>query len=178
MALISFHRIEDSRDPYFERARELYESAFPVFERRSVEQLKQDLNHPFFHAEIVEKDQKFTGILFWWQLGSFRFIEHFAIIPQMRGKGIGKQVLTSMIQTQHTPIILEVEPERFSSDAIRRIAFYKKSGFHLNQYPYFQPPYHPGNKPIPLQIMSYPNPINPFEFPQIVREIHKQVYQV
>ena len=176
MALITFHRMEDSRDPFYEEARELYETAFPAKERRSVEQLKQILHHSIFHADIVETDQKFTGILFWWQLGGFRFIEHFAIVSECRGKGIGKQVLTDMIQKQHTPIILEVEPERSSPDAIRRIAFYKKSGFYLNPYPYFQPPYHPGNKPISLQIMSYPEQLNASDFPLIVRKIHREVY--
>ncbi len=176
MAMITFHKMEDSRDPYFEGARELYEIAFPPLERRSIDQLKKVLHHPFFHAEVLEIDQKITGILFWWQLSHFRYIEHFTIVPEKRGEGTGSQVLEQFIHQDSIPIILEVEPEATTQEANRRIRFYQKHQFQLSSYPYFQPPYHPGNKPIPLQIMSYPEQLNASEFSLIVREIQREVY--
>lgn len=168
-------RISNSQAPFFTEAWELYESAFPEIERRSINYFTQTLQNPLFHAELIFENHLFLGLLYWWNLPELRFIEHFAIIPEKRMNGLGSSILKQFLELQDTPVFLEVEPED-SEDAFRRIRFYQQIGFHLNKHPYFQPTYNPTFKPLKLYLMSYPNPLSNHSFNEIASTIHNFVY--
>ena len=74
-------------------------------------------------------------------------------------------------------ICLEVElPD--CEIAKRRIEFYKRNGFFLNEYPYEQPAITKGRKPLPLMIMTSGSEITKDRFDDIKVLLYKCVYQV
>ncbi|MNP71582.1 hypothetical protein D3C76_1679860 [compost metagenome] len=81
------------------------------------------------------------------------------------------------IRQSGKPVLLEVEPPLGEMEQ-RRIGFYERLGFHLNPYAYVQPPLREENADLPLQIMTYPNPVDVEEF-NLYREIlYTEVYKV
>ncbi|MCI8448180.1 MAG: hypothetical protein HFH30_07230, partial [Eubacterium sp.] len=74
-------------------------------------------------------------------------------------------------------ICLEVElPE--NDLAKRRIRFYERNGFFLNQYPYVQPSISKGRSPIPLLIMTSGQPVSEKIFQEIKSTLYEYVYGV
>ena len=73
------------------------------------------------------------------------------------------------------PLILEIEPP---CDVVseKRLKFYEKLGFKLNNYEYYQPPLRENSKPYKLNIMSYPKKLNQKEFDEAKSVIHSKVY--
>ncbi|MBO7288483.1 MAG: hypothetical protein J6V03_00640, partial [Clostridia bacterium] len=74
-------------------------------------------------------------------------------------------------------ICLEVEPPQ-SEITKRRVGFYKRNGFYLNEYPYIQPPISNGKNPVPLMIMTSGHKVNRKEFNLIKEYIYRNVYNV
>ena len=73
-------------------------------------------------------------------------------------------------------ICLEVElPE--TEKAKRRIAFYERNGFFLNNYEYEQPAYSADKKAVPLLIMTYNKPVSYERFKEIRKELYLHVYE-
>ncbi len=72
-------------------------------------------------------------------------------------------------------IVLEVErPE--TEEARRRVIFWEKLGFKLNEHHYIQPPYDDWKEPVKMFIMSSPKEIDYIDFSLIRQIIHTQVY--
>ena len=95
------------------------------------------------------------GFLSYWDFGTFRYIEHFAVDVNLRGKGIGSGILEYFIkESGKTPIILEVElPEGY--DARRRVDFYMRHCFILwKRLHYIQPCYEPGGGTPEMKLMT------------------------
>ncbi|MFR9543639.1 MAG: GNAT family N-acetyltransferase [Rikenellaceae bacterium] len=147
-------------DPLFPFCWELYLSAFPENERRSLDYHTETMSKEQFHCDVVLDSDEPIGILFWWDLSNFTFVEHLATSSAARGKGYGNQILNELISTSKKPILLEVEhPE----DEIcrRRIGFYERMGFVLNDHPYRQPSFKQRQDQfVDLAVMTYPNPIS------------------
>ncbi len=152
--------ISGESDPLFPASWELYETAFPTEERRAKDYHIETMTKSEFHAEAVLDDYTLIGIIFWWDLTNFRFVEHLATTPSVRGKGYGDQILREFIAESDKPIILEVEhpTEELSR---RRIGFYERIRFILNNHPYRHPSYQQiKGEFVELMIMTYPEPIS------------------
>ena len=104
-------------------------------------------------------------------------MEHIAVNAAIRGGGIGKKLLMTYIHSDTRPIVLEVEPMNTSEDAERRIAFYERCGFHLNLFPYAQPPLREGQPMLPLNIMSYPGSLTEDAFTPYKSLLYAEVYK-
>ena len=162
----------------FDSFYKLMSEAFPSVERRSYEDAKNLLNEELYNI-IVDKDDNnnITAFIASWEFRDFKFIEHFALISKMRGNGIGTSMLRDYLKKSNKPIFLEVElPENDIS--IRRIEFYKRLGFHLNSFEYFQPPMQKKHDFLPLKVMSYPNSINQEEFINFKNMVYIRVYKI
>ena len=72
-------------------------------------------------------------------------------------------------------IFLEAEPI-VDEITLRRINFYKRSGFYLNGYEYCQPSFGPSLPEVPLKIMTYGKAVNEEEFLEIKRSVYAEVY--
>ncbi len=157
----------------------IYEGAFPVEERRpwvDFEQRASD-NDTFFTIDVVVDSDRVVGFISTWRLPMALYVEHFAIDPAMRGKGVGGMLLDHIIAGTQLPVILEVEiPDESPRPdmAHRRIDFYRRHGFDtIDGIDYVQPPYARNLPEVPMLLMSTA-PIADIEWG--VRILHQIVY--
>lgn len=165
---------------YIKESVNLLETAFPQIERRPTEKWKALItDEPAFHALAILERGVFCGLLSYWDLGSFLYIEHFAICENKRNGGYGKKALEAFLyEHQHMNIVLEVElPE--NDLAQRRIKFYERNGFNLiEEKDYLQPPYDPTYDYIPLKLMATQGKTCRTYYDEIVEKIHQKAYGV
>lgn len=138
--------------------KDLYFDSFPENERRPWND---------FHARVLDKENRMkllviytenrpVGFITCWQLDNgFRYVEHFAISSQNRGKGIGARAIESFVEIEEFPVVLEAEPKHLNEIASRRIDFYTRCGFYPhNDYKYIQPSYSEGLEPVELTLLT------------------------
>ena len=157
----------------------LMEESFPENEIRMYEDFISKLKHDNFAVVILStQSTKVEGFITFWQLQTFHFVEHFAIAPHLRGKGIGSALLSTYIKENNRPVVLEVEPPT-TAISIKRIKFYERLGFTLTNFAYQQPAYRDNSEPVDLLLMSnQPEFINNKDkFREVKAEIHQTVYK-
>jgi ribosomal protein S18 acetylase RimI-like enzyme len=154
---------------------QIYTDSFPADERREWPELKELLNHPNFSLKKVLNNRELVGLISFWNLPGFVFIEHFAIRESARGKGIGTQVLKQVIEDKSTKVVVEVE-EPITESARRRIEFYERLGFSVCEGIYYQPPYSSDKNKVKMLLMSFPNRLTPSDFETIKILIYRNVY--
>lgn len=113
------------------------------------------MGDPLYRFELVSREDEFIGFILWWEFEDVRYVEHLATLPRLRGQGCGARILAEFIARSEVPVLLEVEhpTEEISR---RRIGFYKRAGFVLNDCEYLHPPYKRGGDPVSLALMTYP----------------------
>ncbi len=157
--MIERRTVSQECDPLFQFSWELYEASFPNEERRAIDYHIETMAKGQFRAEVILDDDSPIGILFWWDLADFRFIEHLATSPEVRGSGYGEIILRGFIAESSKPIILEVE-HPLDDLSRRRIGFYERIGFALNAHPYRHPSYQQiQGEFVELMVMTYPTQI-------------------
>ena len=129
-------------------------------------------------SEIVGRC-RVIGMISWWALDGMIYGEHFAMSPSVRGQGLGENVfkeVTGKFLAQGLPFVFEVEaPSPDNPIAARRIRFYERCGMHLLDYPYFQPPYHKGDAPVPMRLMSSDPSVTPSLAAALIRTVYPAV---
>ena len=173
MELIPIH----TAAPYYAEAEQLMAEAFPPEERRPAGQQREYADrHPLFHPHAVTENGRFAGLVNYWQLDGFLYLEHLATCPSVRGGGLGRRILEQVCTQAAQPIVLEVEPPA-SGIAARRIGFYRRCGFTLWQKrAYLQPPYAPHLPAVRLMLMACGDIDEDKDFDRVVREIHTRIY--
>ena len=163
---------------YFDSLFNLMEEAFPSVERRSYEDAKKLLCEELYNI-IVDKDENdnITAFIASWEFNDFNYIEHFAVEGKIRGNGIGTSMLQAYLNKSNKPIFLEVEPPE-NDVSLRRIEFYKRLGFHLNNFEYLQPPMQRQHDFLPLKIMSYPIIAEEDDFMNFKNIVYNKVYKI
>jgi len=116
------------------------------------------MGNPLYHFEIIADNDEFIGFILWWDFENIRYIEHLAILPQLRNKGYGQCIIKRFTSKPEPPILLEVEHPDTEINK-RRIDFYQRMGFVANKYEYKQPPYKKSGNYVPLILMTYPDVI-------------------
>lgn len=155
----------------------LMEQSFPENERRVRAGQKRLFTHPLYRVAAAEENGRLLGFIAFWTMNGFRYFEHFATRPELRGQGVGGRLLDWTLKTLGTPAVLEVElPE--DDLKRRRIGFYRRHGFFLNERPYLQMPLREGDQPMPQYIMSYPRMLDDGQFDACRRQIYREVYGV
>jgi len=161
----------------FDQIFAIMEASFPAIERRTYAGQKELLTDPHYRL-ITETDDKGSIIAFLavWEFPMFRFVEHIAVDPSVRGGGLGGKLMNAYIRESSKPVILEVEPPE-TELAERRIGFYERLGFRLNPFDYLQPPLQTGLPELPLQMMSYPELLKDEEFSLFREMLYTRVYK-
>lgn len=156
------HRIKSTKDPYWKEAWKIYQASFPKGERRQLaDQVRTLQDHRYFCMAIL-KETLVAGILFYWRIEGFCFIEHLAIHEDCKGNGMGTRVLEKMKQLPGR-LVLEIDPpEDFVS--IRRRKFYERSGFVLNAHEHVNLPLRIGFEELPLRVMTVELPLSREEY--------------
>ena len=168
--MITRIKVDSVENKYFEFCWNLYVSAFPEEERRAMDYHLETMVKPSFCFDIVLVDGVRVGILAWWDLSEFRYIEHFATDPSLRGQGYGDKILRDFISESEKPLILEVE-HPVSEIEKRRVGFYERIGLVLNQHYYAHPSYDiNSDAEVSLMIMTYPNLVSEGQLRQFVED--------
>lgn len=172
---MEFIRLENSNSQEFKEAWNIYESSFPLDERRTLKLQKELIKNNNYNFFIVIKDGILVAIFADWKFEDFLFVEHFAVREDLRRRGIGTELLKTHISKNKQKIVLEVEkPE--NEIKTKTIKFYEKMGFKLNNFDYIQPPYIKDKNSVPMLIMTYPEKIDESEFSSIRQLVHIKVY--
>lgn len=160
--MIVFSRITAPSHLYFDKAFALYATSFPQYEQRLSLSQRRILSHPQYHCDVILSDNRFCGILFYWEIGQLCYIEHFAVLSSLRGQGIGSQVMRVFL-SEHPRTLLEIDPPSDTTSS-RRQQFYASLGFTENPFQHLHPPYRPEFAPHALLVMSYPVPLSLSEY--------------
>ena len=152
----------DCNDKFYKPAYELYQNSFPYLERRDENGHNWVMKKCDYNFTIIEENGEFLGIMLYFESDDFIFLEHFAVLPTIRGKGIGARAL-ELLKNKGKTVILEIE---YPEDEIttRRCNFYKRNGFKLTNHYHIQAKYHSGDDDLPLKILSYPHEITTKEY--------------
>lgn len=163
-------------DALFEEVWQLLEQSFPANERWEREEFLREYDNHAFHSMVYYSD-KLGGVLNFWDFIYFVYAEHFAVAPELRGQGIGSEMMRELISyTQGRALVLEAEPPLEGELAVRRIKFYERLGFVLNDHDYVQPAMGEGKHPVRFVIMSSPEALDPQEYEAVRYQLYKSVY--
>lgn len=176
--MIRLQRITTADTALYNFMENLMTASFPPEEYRSLDELRRytdSKNH--FHNNVIFHNDTPVGLITYWDFKHFYYVEHFAIDPNQRNGGHGKNVLNHLCQLLEHPIILEVE-EPTEEMAQRRINFYQRHGFTLWEKPYQQPPYKSGDGFLPMLLMAYGDLKCEKDFDAVKEDIYREVYNV
>lgn len=168
-------RINQTEDSRFKKAWTLYQRSFPIEERREMDCQVMVMAKEEYHFDLIFSEKIFIGLLLWWDFNGLRYIEHFAIKMEQRSHGYGSEILQKFISESDNPIVLEVE-KPIALVQQKRINFYEKLGFHLNEYDYQQPPYSKHQPPLPLLLLSWPHTLYNKEYDFFIQECHPNIF--
>lgn len=152
--------------------------SFPENERRS-KSAQRALFDDARYKVTAKRDErgKIVAFMAYWKLDDVTYLEHFAVDRELRGAGLGGAFLDELTAGLNGPVVLEAEPPE-TEIAARRIAFYERHGFVLNDYDYIQPPLGKNRRPVPLKVMSFASPLGREQFDDVRRKIYSAVYGV
>ena len=161
------------KSPWFPQIKALYESAFPANERIPIKHLLDDKIKREFWA-FFDGDL-FCGFSNSITHGSITNIVYFAVVPELRNRGYGSQIL-QVIREQHpdTRIVVDIEVEEDSKDAEelerrnRRREFYTHNGFDASPVDYVWQGEH-------YRLLSAGGTVTEKEFRDFWKEILKNV---
>lgn len=152
--MVELIEICDASAPELAELTALYERAFPEEERRLTPDLLSMIGSvEAMHLNKIMYDGSLAGMLIFWRLGDFSYIEHFAVFEHLRGSGIGAAAVKRAREILGDDVILEAElpTDNFSR---RRIGFYSRCGFEPVIKDYVQPDYRSLDDACPLWILS------------------------
>lgn len=165
-------------DEKFSRLFSIMERSFPPEEHGTAAQHHAEFSRREFHCLCYEPYGAPAGFMSYYSFAEENvvFLEHFAVDQELRGNGVGSGLMRYFKEIASPAlIVLEVEPPKGEPER-RRIGFYQRMGFVLNQGEYFQPDFNGTDFQLPLKLMST-KPIDGEEFQQIKALIHKRVYK-
>lgn len=171
---LHYKPIGSVEDPLFQPAIDLLEQSFVSDERPTFNQSLLD-NHQYTLSAWYS-DQKFVGCLSWWSFDRFTFMEHIAIAPEQRNSGLGAAIIRSFLRRGKDILSIGECELATTKVAARRIEFFKRLGFIVNDYDYIQPAYSEIKSPVPMHLITYPRAITTEEYDAYSRIIHTQVY--
>lgn len=170
--------VSDSSHPWLPLVERTYTESFPEEERRAFPLLLDLLaDSPYFRLYLLTVKGQYVGFITVWQFERFTYVEHFAIDPVARSGGIGAAAMRQQLEQVQQPVVLEVEPPEDDLTR-RRVGFYERLGFVLDEHPYQQPPYREGDPWLDLRLMYFG--IMDFAplYEEVREQIYKQVYKV
>ena len=156
----------------------IMEKSFPEGEIRTFEKQSTLLSDNRYNI-ITKSDEnnEIIGFIAYWEFKNFIYVEHFALLPENRGRGEGTALLKELVKSASKIIVLEIEFP-IDSESKRRLAFYERQGFIGNNYAYIQPSMRSNTLPVPMKLMSYAKRLERTEFEEIKQTLYREVYQL
>lgn len=168
--------IEKLKIQNFDDIYALLKTSFPCDEYRTYDEQKSLLENPAYSIYVMYNEfQNIKAFIAVWKFDKFAYIEHFVVTNDYRNCGIGTNILKELVELLGKTVCLEVEPPE-TEMASRRINFYKRNNFFLNEYPYIQPSMSKGKKAIPLFVMTLGSKVDEKKFEEIKCTLYTEVY--
>lgn len=156
----------------------IMKQSFPTDEMRPYDAQKALFKRDdFFAYGVKNAEGVLSAFITFWKMNGFTYGENFAVDKNIRGLGLGSKIISEALKMSGERFILEVEPPE-TETAKRRIAFYERAGFTLNNYHYIQPPLAKGQNSLKLMIMSTGGKLAEREFEDVKTQLYKKVYGV
>ena len=177
-SVVACRSVKDFSDPVLDLIERTYTESFPEVERRDfslVRNLVRDESRFIVYA--LSKESRYVGFITGWFFDGYTYVEHFAIDPAARNGGIGAEAMKQFLVFCGTPVVLEVEMPTDEMSK-RRIGFYERLGFELDNQVYHQPPYREGGEWLEMRLMTYGDVDLEHSFEQVKNCLHKNVYGV
>lgn len=165
-------------DPLLDLIAVTYNDSFPAGERRDFALLRDLLkDDPRFVVYALLREEVYVGFITGWLFDGFTYVEHFAIDASARNGGIGAGAMKQFLAFCGTPVVLEVEMPA-DEISIRRVGFYERLGFVLDNHVYHQPPYRAGDDWLEMRLMTKGDLDLAYSFEQVKDCIHQHVYGI
>jgi len=148
------YSIKDIKDNYYKAFYDFYFTSFPIHEQRNEQQQIYAFGQEAYHLDCCILDDKVAGFIAYWDFNDLIYIEHLAVNPEMRGKNIGTGMLSEFIK-KDKPVILEIDP-LVDEVSRKRLQFYQRLGFVMNNYVHHHPAYDKQYPPHELIVLSVP----------------------
>ena len=147
--------------------------SFPVHEQRLRGRQEGVLGHPEYHCDLLCQGETRVGLLMWWAGPGFRYVEHFAIAPQLRGQSWGSRALREFL-AEGDPVVLEIDPPE-DPVSRRRKGFYEGLGLVSNPWPHIHPPYRLEFSGHALEVMTFPGGWDEGQYRRFARYLDETV---
>lgn len=157
-----FERLRTVDHHFYSEAMELYAVSFPLHEQRMPASQEQIMGCGEYQFNLIFDEDSMVGILLCWETGDFIYVEHFCILPEMRGRKYGDKAL-ELLKQRGKRVILEIDPP-VDAISIRRKGFYERAGFQAAGVAHIHPPYRKGCDGHALVVMSYPEGLTEAEY--------------
>ena len=134
MKKMSFRRVAVTEANADGQIRQLYESAFPEDEQIPWDDLMRLVREMPLDFSAYYDGDAFIGFMIVYPRPSFNWYWYFAVREDLRGSGLGQQILTQLIKRyEGQPCVLDMESPEQICDNIelrrRRHEFYLRNGF-------------------------------------------------
>lgn len=161
----------------FDQFYTILQTHFPTKEIKEYQYLKGLFQAGNMQAITLKEKGIIIGVLSYFDLQDFAFVDYFAIMNIYQGQQLGQKMLAYFKEYIAKPFVLEVElPE--DTQSIRRIEFYKRNGMQLNEYTYIVPKMLDMSEELQFLLMSYPKLIQERDYSTIYQRIMNEVYQI
>lgn len=159
---MKFERLTGVGDGRYGAARAIYAASFPYHEQRDDAAQAAALANAYYRFELIYDGGAFAGLMLCWEAERFVYVEHFCVLPELRGRGCGARAL-GLLSGVGKNVILEIDPP-VDEISRRRKNFYERAGFAANAFAHVHPPYRAGFSGHPLVVMSYPRALTDTEY--------------
>ena len=177
-AVIECRMVKDFSDPLLDKVEKTYNDSFPEAERRAFSLVRELVKEePRFTVYTLFKDGVYAGFITAWRFTAFIYVEHFAIDAFSRNGGIGGESMKQFMVLCDAPVVLEVEMPADEMSK-RRIGFYERLGYVLDNHVYFQPPYRPGESLLEMRLMTHGKIDLSKSFEDVKNNLYRYVYGV
>lgn len=171
-----FERLMSAEADIFPRAMELYRGSFPFHEQREPDSQARIMAHPEYQFNLIYDRETFAGLLLCWETADFIYVEHFCILPCLRGQKYGQRALELLAHRGKT-VILEIDPP-VDEISIRRKGFYERLDYRANPYPHCHPAYHAGYPAHDLVVMSCPGLLSQAQYGRFFHYLTNTVMRI
>ncbi len=162
-------------DEMFKQVWTIYSEAFAGSERRTRKEQKRVMRHPFYRFSAIMQESTVVGVLAWWELQGFCFVEHFAISSAQRSGGFGRRALQLLQAHEARPILVDVAPFGTDYAASRRVAFYCRLGFQYAGVSVTLPAYE-GKAAEPSNLMAWQVELDRLGHERVLETIGREIY--
>ncbi len=166
--------INSCNHPLYQSFHDLYSVSFPIFEQRTAAQQADAFQDERYKLLAFTDDEAFLGFISYWEFDTYRYVEHFAVNAELRGRGYGSTILRAFLQATDKVTLLEIDPV-VDSVSEARLRFYKRCGFQENPYPHRHPAYRSGYRPHPLVVLTAKRAITREEYQKFYNDLRKTV---